>query len=67
MNSGIIEVMVGSNVASTAMRDAWLSAWSIMASFGLSTGMATSGFTRSMASPNAEQVNRMASAALCTA
>jgi DNA-binding GntR family transcriptional regulator len=61
-NSGIIEAIVDSNVASTSIRDdAWVSARSIMASFGLSTGMATSGLTRSIASPNAEQVNRMAS------
>jgi AcrR family transcriptional regulator len=67
-NSGGIETSVGGKVESRPIRVPIVTACSIMASLGLSTGIgACARATASMHGPKAEQVNRMASAPVAAA
>ncbi|MGY3080692.1 hypothetical protein ACVWZZ_007100 [Bradyrhizobium sp. LM6.10] len=67
-NSGGIEASVGGKVESRPIRWPIVTARSIMASFGLSTGIgACARATVSMQGPKAEQVNRIASALVAAA
>ena len=67
-NSRGIESSVGAKVESRPIRLPIVTACSIMASFGLSTGIvACAAATASMQGPKAEQVNRIASAPVAAA
>ncbi len=66
-SSRVIEATLGSKVASRPSRPPPVSAASNIASLGLSTGTGCSRATASIASPKAEQVNRMPRAPIVTA